>query len=269
MDFDIPRGVILPVDRVDVSLDPRAASVRDGQPGGDRCQLARARRRPTRRCSTARCRCWHGSPIATERLEGACHTIRFATFLYWRKTRPWPGAEHAFAHAIPVTSDGALIAIRMGRRTANPGKVYFAAGSFDPQDFPGGKVDVDLNMAREVAEETGLDIAGLPRDPHYHALSGANGTVIVRRYFLPQPADAVAAVHSRLRGARSRARDRGAGDHPERRRPARRHHALHGDADRLAFCGARRLRAASGVAAARRGVELHARIGRHPRAPLP
>ena len=48
-------------------------------------------------------------------------------------------------------------------------------------------------MAREVAEETGLDIAGLPRDPHYHALSGASGTVIVRRYFLPLPADAVAA----------------------------------------------------------------------------
>ena len=107
-------------------------------------------------------------------LEGACHTIRFATFLYWRKTRPWPNAEHAFAHAIPVTSDGALIAIRMGARTANPGRVYFAAGSFDPQDFPGGKVDVDLNMAREVAEETGLDIAGLPRDPPLPRAVGRN-----------------------------------------------------------------------------------------------
>ena len=126
-------------------------------------------------------------------LEGACHTIRFSTFLYWRKTRPWPNAEHAFAHAIPVTSDGALIAIRMGARTANPGRVYFAAGSFDPQDFPGSKVDVDLNMAREVAEETGLDIAGLPRDGHYHALSGETGTIIFRRYRLGRSAEAVAA----------------------------------------------------------------------------
>jgi len=192
MDFDIPRGVILPVSEVDVALDPaphpfEAENLADidanwldekaANPAlfdGEVSLLARLAYRG-------------------QRLEGACHTIRFATFMYWRKTRPWPGAEHCFAHAIPVTSDGALIAIRMGAKTANPGKVYFAAGSFDPADFPGGKVDVDLNMAREVAEETGLKIAGLPRDPHYHALSGGNGTVIVRRYFLPQPAEAIAA----------------------------------------------------------------------------
>ena len=186
--FDIPRGIILPVERVDVTLDRaphpfeaanRAAIDADwlrekaANPSlfdGDVSLLARLAYRD-------------------RALEGACHTIRFATFLYWRKTRPWPNAEHAFAHAIPVTSDGALIAIRMGARTANPGRVYFAAGSFDPQDFPGGKVDVDLNMAREVAEETGLAIAGLPRDPHYHALSGETGTIIFRRYFLPLPAE--------------------------------------------------------------------------------
>ena len=56
------------------------------------------------------------------RLEGACHAVRYATFLYWRKTRPWPGAEHAFAHAMPVTSDGALIAIRMGARYRQSGQ---------------------------------------------------------------------------------------------------------------------------------------------------
>ena len=44
----------------------------------------------------------------------------------------------------------ALVAIRMGAHTVNAGKVYFAAGSFEPEDFPDGVVDAHGNMAREV-----------------------------------------------------------------------------------------------------------------------
>ena len=40
------------------------------------------------------------------------------------------------------------------------GRVYFAAGSFEPVDFRDGLVDVDFNMIREVREETGLDLSG-------------------------------------------------------------------------------------------------------------
>jgi 8-oxo-dGTP pyrophosphatase MutT (NUDIX family) len=191
MDFDIPRGIILPVAQVDVSLDPEPHPFE----AANRAQIDAnwlTEKAANRALFDGEVSLLARLAYRDERLEGACHTIRFATFLYWRKTRPWPGAEHAFAHAMPVSSDGPLIAIRMGRNTTNPGKVYFAAGSFDPVDFPGGKVDVDFNMAREVAEETGLEIAGLPRDPNYHALSGAGGTVIVRRYFLPKPAEETA-----------------------------------------------------------------------------
>src|SRR4051812_6490217 len=192
MDFDIPRGVILPVARVDVTLDPAPHPF-------EAANLAAidANWRTEKAANPA---LFDGKVSLLARLayrdgqlEGVCHEIRFATFMYWRKTRPWPGVEHAFAQAMPVTSDGALIAIRMGRKTANAGKVYFASGAFDPVDFSDGKVDVDLNMAREVAEETGLKIAGLPHDLHYHALSSANGTMIVRRYFLPHPAETIAA----------------------------------------------------------------------------
>ena len=190
MDFDIPRGVIVPVAQVDVSLDPGPHPFETANAAGIDANW-RAEHAANPALFDGKVALLARLAYRDGRLEGACHAIRFATFLYWRKTRPWPGAEHSFAHAIPVTSDGALVAIRMGPGTANAGKVYFAAGSFDPGDFPGGKVDIDLNMAREVSEETGLDISGLPRDPHYHALSGASGTVIVRRYFLPQPADAV------------------------------------------------------------------------------
>ena len=50
-----------------------------------------------------------------------------------------------------MTRDGALLAIRMGANTVNPGSVYFAAGSFEPVDFPNGVKPIsEHNMAREV-----------------------------------------------------------------------------------------------------------------------
>ena len=95
-----------------------------------------------------------------------------------------------------VTSDTALIALRMGAHTANAGRVYFAAGSFEPEDFPDGVVDVHGNMVREVREETGLDISNVPRGKRHYALATERGTVIFRRYFLDGSADEIA---SRIR----------------------------------------------------------------------
>ena len=72
------------------------------------------------------------------------------------------------------------------------GRVYFAAGSFEPVDFRDGLVDVDFNMIREVREETGLDLSGAERGRRYHALSTPSGTVIFRRYRVSEPADEIA-----------------------------------------------------------------------------
>ena len=101
--------------------------------------------------------------------------------MHWRRMGANP-AEHVFGHAMPVTSDGALIAVRMANHTANAGRVYFAAGSFEPEDFPTEFADVDGNMEREVLEETGLDFRSVPREHGYHAHAGKVGTVIVRRF---------------------------------------------------------------------------------------
>lgn len=127
------------------------------------------------------------------RLAGRCHAVRYSTFLHWRNNRKIAGAGHAFAHAMLVSNDNALVAIRMAAHTVNAGKVYFAAGSFEPEDFPGGRVDLHANMAREVREETGLDLDLARRDSRHHALSGETGTVIVRRYHLYADADETAA----------------------------------------------------------------------------
>ncbi|MEX0343901.1 MAG: hypothetical protein AB3N20_03190 [Rhizobiaceae bacterium] len=125
-------------------------------------------------------------------VEGACHPIRFATFMHWRKNRAASHGHHVFANAVPVTSDGQLLAIRMGPDTANAGRVYFAAGSFERQDFVGGVADVDYNIHREVAEETGIDLATVKRDDSFYAYRSAAGLTLIRRYYLAEDAAASA-----------------------------------------------------------------------------
>lgn len=132
------------------------------------------------------------------RLDGVCHAGRFATYLQWRKTRSSPLLDHMFAHAMPVACDGSLVAIRMAAHTANPGRTYFAAGSFDLDDLVGDKIDIDLNMRREVGEETGIDLTQYPSDPTLHIYRSPVGSVIVRRFYLhetPQQIEARIRAH--------------------------------------------------------------------------
>jgi len=125
------------------------------------------------------------------RLVGECREVDFASFLLWR--RQGEAHAHVFAFAALVGSDGALLAGRMAAHTANPGRVYFAAGSFERDDFPGGRIDVEANARREVLEETGLDLAGLARDDAHVLLRAGRAFGLARRYYLGEPAAAAAA----------------------------------------------------------------------------
>jgi 8-oxo-dGTP pyrophosphatase MutT (NUDIX family) len=191
MSFDLPRNVILPVDAVDVRLDPgphpfaldnAEAIVENWQ-----CEMA------------AKPALFDGTVVLLSqlayrdnRLVGRCHAVNYSTFMLWRKRRENSGAEHAYAHAVLVAGDNALVAIRMGSHTVNAGRVYFAAGSFEPIDFRDGQIDVDFNMIREVREETGLDLSHAPRGKRYHVLSTASGTVMFRRFHETAPAEEIA-----------------------------------------------------------------------------
>lgn len=192
MAFDIPRGIVFPVAQVDVRLDPAP------HPFELANEAAIARNWQTETAQNPAL--FNGTVVllsslayADHRLVGRCHAVTYATFLYWRRYRTTAPAEHSFAHAVLISRDGALIAVRMGMHTANPGRVYFAAGSFEPIDFREGLVDLEFNMEREVREETGLDISGAPRDSGYHAYSSEKGTVIFRGYRLHEDAETIAA----------------------------------------------------------------------------
>ncbi|TPN45503.1 MULTISPECIES: hypothetical protein [unclassified Mesorhizobium] len=191
MCFDLPRNVILPVDAVEVRLDPG--------PHPFALENADAIAENWQREIAANPALFDGTVVLLSqlawrdnRLVGRCHAINYSTFMLWRKQRENSGAEHAYAHAMLVAGDNALVAIRMGPRTVSAGRVYFAAGSFEPIDFREGLVDVDFNMMREVREETGLDLSAARRGVRYHALSTASGTVIFRRYHVTAPADEIA-----------------------------------------------------------------------------
>lgn len=191
MSHDLPYGVILPVDEIDVRLDP---SPHPFQAGRESAIAANWQREVAEKPAL-----FEGTVVLLSelgidggRLFGRCHAVRYSTFLYWRKDRV-STAVHAFAHPMLVSRDNALIAIRMGSHTVNAGRVYFAAGSFEPEDFPGGVVDPHANMVREVGEETGLDISTVRRGQRHYALATERGTVIFRRYFLDEEAGALAA----------------------------------------------------------------------------
>ena len=191
MSFSLPRGAVLPVGEIDVRLIDAPHPYESANAGeisdNSRCE------------HTANPALFNGTMVLLSALElsgtrlvGLCHPVRYATMLYWRRNKGPNGVEHSFAFPALVSRDNALVAIRMGRHTANPGRIYFAAGSFEPGDFTDGQVDLHGNMSREVMEETGLDIHSARRDPHHYIYSEDHATEIFRRYWLDGDADDLA-----------------------------------------------------------------------------
>ncbi len=190
MTFDIPRNRIIPIDRAELVVDP---SPHPYETANRDAIVANWDREKAERPALFNGEVMFFSDIrwADRHLDARCHVVRFATYLHWRRHRPVATAEHLFAHAMPVSSDGALIAIRMGGHTANAGRVYFAAGSFDPHDVRDGLLDIAANMEREVREETGLDLSRAEPEERHYGWSGDGGTVLVRRYRMEEPADTI------------------------------------------------------------------------------
>jgi 8-oxo-dGTP pyrophosphatase MutT (NUDIX family) len=132
-------------------------------------------------------------------ISGVAHVIPYSTLLWWRKQADPAGALHLFGFAVLVSSDNAIVAIRMSERTANPGQVYCAAGSLDLSDIVDGKLDLAGNMRREVGEETGLDLGEARAEPQFHASYADNRMVVFRFYhFAVTAADLVARIEAHM-----------------------------------------------------------------------
>src|SRR5262245_25904354 len=91
----------------------------------------------------------------------------FASFLAWRDWGfPDKSVFNSFGAGALRSADGAFMLGRMNTHTANAGRIYFPAGTPDPNDVVEGRVDLAASVVREVAEEVGLG----PSD--YHTSDG-------------------------------------------------------------------------------------------------
>lgn len=90
-------------------------------------------------------------------LESRWFETDYSAFMAWRDFG-WPDRDvvNGFAMAALRASDGAHVLAVMGEHTANPGRIYFAAGTPDPEDVIAGRLDISGNVLREMHEETGL-----------------------------------------------------------------------------------------------------------------
>jgi hypothetical protein len=89
--------------------------------------------------------------------RGRTFETDFASLLAWRDWDfPDPSVTNVYAMGALRGSDGGFILGEMAAHTANAGKIYFAAGTPDPDDIRDDTVDLLGSVIREVEEETGL-----------------------------------------------------------------------------------------------------------------
>jgi 8-oxo-dGTP pyrophosphatase MutT (NUDIX family) len=121
--------------------------------------------------------------------------VDYADFVAWiDKGYPDPAIANGFAMGALRGSDGAYICGVMGSGTTNAGRVYFAAGTPDPNDMrPNGTVDLATSLTRELAEETGLHEGDYHVDDEWIIVQRWPTIALLRMVTLPVTAEEGAA----------------------------------------------------------------------------
>lgn len=130
--------------------------------------------------------------IADKAFSGSFFAVDYASFLAWHD---WGHPDHdvhnCFAAGAIRASDGGFLLGVMAPGTANAGVVYFPCGTPDPSDIVAGEVDLAHNIRRELAEETGLDIAELDAQPGWTTVLAGPWIAHMQLLQARQPADAL------------------------------------------------------------------------------
>ncbi len=152
--------------------------------------------------------------------------IQYRWLLGWlRLGNPPPLVRNGFAMAALQARDGAFLLGEMGQNTANAGKIYFAAGTPDPDDVVDGRVDLAGSVLRELREETGLLAGDVQVEQRWTSVMGTSRIAFMRPVRIDLPAvDARALMLERMKTLEEEELAdihiiRGAGDLDEGRMP--------------------------------------------------
>ena len=132
--------------------------------------------------------------VADDHLSAEYFETDFASFLAWRDWGfPDRTVFNGFGMGALKSSDGAYLLGEMGPHTANAGRIYFPAGTPDPDDVRDGMLDIEGSVVREIAEETGLDPADYTMDARWSCVSAGARIAMIRILNAGMPAEALRA----------------------------------------------------------------------------
>lgn len=144
---------------------------------------------------------WNGQVLlarqpayAAGRFSARYFATDFASFLAWRD---WgfvdPSVFNSFGMGALRCNDGAFVLGEMGPHTSTAGRVYFPAGTPDPDDIAGDRVDIAGSVRRELEEETGLTPADYEAAAHWDCVTAGPAIALIRILDVAMPADALRA----------------------------------------------------------------------------
>jgi 8-oxo-dGTP pyrophosphatase MutT (NUDIX family) len=140
-------------------------------------------------------------------LSGSSFETDFGSFVAWRDWNfPDPDVFNVFAMAAVRGADGGYLLGEMGDHTASAGFLYFPCGTPDPKDVADGLLDLGGSAARELLEETGIDIITLSPRPGWSLVRERNFIALIKSFTAAEKAE-----HLRARVMRYLA----SGAHPE------------------------------------------------------
>lgn len=123
-------------------------------------------------------------------LSGALFAVDFKSFLYWKDEGfPECGVHDAFGSSVIRSAEGFVLLGRQSEGNLNAGLAYPPSGMIDEEDVRGTEIDIDASIARELAEETGLEAHTLHRVPGFIIMSQPPLLPIAVEWRSPLPAE--------------------------------------------------------------------------------
>ena len=171
---------VLPVERLEVGFAPRPWRFADERRGEINAHFAEMQRRKPA--------LWNGRVLLLGDLaiyggvlRGACFDVDYASFISWQHWNfPDTSVHDCFAMATILSSDGAFLLGEMGSHTFNGGQIYFPCGTPDLNDVAIDRVDFNGSVARELKEETGLEIGEFAAETGWYAVLGGPAVALMK-----------------------------------------------------------------------------------------